>query len=115
MTATVLAEARAERRANALLERIRGASDTGQLALVQAIVLDHALGGAEFSANDFREVLPDGIPHGLLGAAIRGLAASRRIINTGRTVPSTSPATHGHRIAVYRLTGPGQEKGAPTW
>ncbi|ANZ17476.1 hypothetical protein O1L44_16390 [Streptomyces noursei] len=106
MSAAVRAEARAEQKANALLERIRKAADAEQLGLVQGIVLDHALGGVEFSANDFRDRLPDGVRHGLLGAAIRGLAASRTITNTGRTVPSTAPATHGHRIAVYRLTAP---------
>ncbi|MFB7630670.1 hypothetical protein ACFC0M_06950 [Streptomyces sp. NPDC056149] len=106
MSAAVTPESRAEREANALLERIRRAADAEQLGLVQGIVLDHALDGAEFSANDFRALLPDGVPHGLLGAAIRGLAASRSITNTGRTAPSTAPATHGHRIAVYRLTAP---------
>lgn len=110
MSAAAHAEARAERRANALLERIRDAADAEQLGLVQGLVLGHALGGAEFSANDFRDLVPDGVPHGLLGAAIRGLAASRAITNTGRTVPSTAPATHGHRIAVYRLTAPDHRK-----
>ncbi|MEW2580148.1 hypothetical protein [Streptomyces syringium] len=103
-----LAQFRAERRANTLLERIRAAAGADQLALVQALILDHAL-GAEFSANDFRDLLPDDLPHGLLGAAVRGLAASRTITATGRTVPSTSPATHGHRITVYRLTAAAEE------
>ncbi|WP_436319595.1 hypothetical protein [Streptomyces syringium] len=105
-------EFRAERGANRLLERIRAAADREQLALVQALILDHALTVEEFSANDFRDRLPADLPHGLLGAAVRGLAASRAITNTGRTVPSTSPDTHGHRIAVYRLTAPRQEAAA---
>ncbi|MFI9237801.1 hypothetical protein [Streptomyces sp. NPDC053079] len=104
-----LHEFRAERGANRLLERIRAAADREQLALVQALILDHALTVEEFSANDFRDRLPADLPHGLLGAAVRGLAASRAISNTGRTVPSTSPDTHGHHIAVYRLTAPHQE------
>ncbi|MFE7609226.1 hypothetical protein [Streptomyces celluloflavus] len=112
MSTAATVEGRAKRKANALLERIRQAADAEQLGLVQGIVLAHALDGAEFSANDFRDLLPDGIPHGLLGAAIRGLAASRAITNTGRTVPSTAPATHGHRIAVYRLTVPDHQKAA---
>ncbi|MEV4739813.1 hypothetical protein [Streptomyces sp. NPDC049555] len=99
-----LHEFRAQRGANDLLARIRAAADREQLALVQALILDHALTADEFSANDFRGCLPADLPHGLLGAAVRGLAASRAITNTGRTVPSTSPDTHGHRIAVYRLT-----------
>ncbi|MFI1799420.1 hypothetical protein ACH427_19015 [Streptomyces sp. NPDC020379] len=97
-----VAQVRAEQRANSLLERIRAAAGADQLALVQALILNHAQVQAEFSANDFRDQLAD-LPHGVLGAAVRGLAASRSITNTGRTVPSTSPDTHGHRIAVYRL------------
>ncbi|MEU3355253.1 hypothetical protein [Streptomyces sp. NPDC037389] len=99
-----LHEFRAERSANRLLDRIRSAADREQLALVQALILDHALTVPDFSANDFRERLPADLPHGLLGAAVRGLASSRAITNTGRTVPSTSPDTHGHRIAVYRIS-----------
>ncbi|WP_367129959.1 MULTISPECIES: hypothetical protein [Streptomyces] len=98
---------RAQRRANSLLARIRAAAGRDQLALVQELILDHGL--TEFSANDFRRRLPDGLPHGLLGAAVRGLAASGAITATGRTVPSTAPATHGHRISVYRITAaPGE-------
>ncbi|MGW2364954.1 hypothetical protein ACWCZ5_05155 [Streptomyces sp. NPDC001667] len=103
-----VAQVRAERRANSLLERIRSATGTDQLALVQALILDHARVQVEFSANDFRDQLPD-LSHGVLGAAVRGLAASRSITNTGRTVPSTSPDTHGHRIAVYRLPDEAEE------
>ncbi|MEU5417726.1 hypothetical protein [Streptomyces sp. NPDC020667] len=103
-----VAQVCAERRANSLLERIRSAAGADQLALVQALILDHAQGWVEFSANDFRDQLPD-LPHGVLGAAVRGLAASRSITNTGRTVPSTSPDTHGHRIAVYRLPDEAEE------
>ncbi|MCA6090966.1 hypothetical protein LE181_02095 [Streptomyces sp. SCA3-4] len=99
---------RAERRANRMLARIRAAAGRDQLTLVQALILDHGLMAEEFSANDFRPQLPD-LPHGLLGAAVRGLAASGAITATGRTVPSTSPATHGHRISVYRITAtPGE-------
>ncbi|MEH6373647.1 hypothetical protein V7793_04695 [Streptomyces sp. KLMMK] len=76
--------------------------------MVQALIVDHGLTRPEFSANDFRDLLPD-LPHGLLGAAVRGLAASGTITATGRTVPSTSPATHGHRISVYRITAAPEE------
>ncbi|MFI1798475.1 hypothetical protein ACH427_14150 [Streptomyces sp. NPDC020379] len=100
---------RAQRRANRLLARIRAAAGRDQLTLVQELILDHGLTVGEFSANDFRRQLPDDLPHGLLGAAVRGLAASGAITATGRTVPSTSPATHGHRITVYRITAaPGE-------
>ncbi|MEU2514331.1 hypothetical protein [Streptomyces syringium] len=105
-------EFRVQRGANDLLARIRAAANREQLALVQALILDHGLSADEFSANDFRDRLPADLPHGLLGAAVRGLAASRAITNTGRTVPSTSPDTHGHRIAVYRLTAAQAETAA---
>ncbi|GAA0423708.1 hypothetical protein [Streptomyces luteireticuli] len=112
MTSTVrLAEFRAERSANALLARIRAASASEQLVFVQALILDHALAEEEFSANDFRDALPD-LRHGILGAAIRGLAASGHIVNTGRYVPSTLKTTHGHRIAVYRLASAGTMRAA---
>ncbi|MEU3350238.1 hypothetical protein [Streptomyces sp. NPDC037389] len=103
-----VAEFRAERRANRLLQRIRAAASRDQLRLVQALILDHGLTQPEFSANDFRDLLPD-LQHGLLGAAVRGLAASGAITATGRTAPSTSPATHGHRISVYRITAAPEE------
>ncbi|MDT0451852.1 hypothetical protein [Streptomyces hesseae] len=106
--AVQLDQFRAERRANRMLARIRAAAGRDQLSLVQALICDHGLTVGEFSANDFRLQLPD-LPHGLLGAAVRGLAASGAITATGRTVPSTSPATHGHRISVYRVTAaPGE-------
>ncbi|MBQ1164640.1 hypothetical protein KBZ21_42445, partial [Streptomyces sp. A73] len=57
----------------------------------------------EFSANDMRELLPD-LAHGHLGAACNALRASGVIEHTGQYVPSTSPTTHGHPIAVWRLS-----------
>ncbi|MBQ1164556.1 hypothetical protein KBZ21_41995, partial [Streptomyces sp. A73] len=41
--------------------------------------------------------------HGHLGAAFNALRASGVIEHTGQYVPSTSPTTHGHPIAVWRL------------
>jgi hypothetical protein len=53
-----------------------------------------------------RDLLPE-LGHGYLGAAINSLRTGRIIEHTGRMVPSTSPATHGHRLAVWTLTEQG--------
>lgn len=52
------------------------------------------------SANDFRDELPD-IAAGVLAGTLRGMSRSY-LIHTGQYVPSTAPATKGHRVAVYR-------------
>ncbi|MBQ1165193.1 hypothetical protein KBZ21_45215, partial [Streptomyces sp. A73] len=41
---------------------------------------------------------------GHLGAAFNALRASGVIEHTGQYVPSTSPTTHGHPLAVWRLS-----------
>ncbi|WP_301126819.1 hypothetical protein [Streptomyces cacaoi] len=61
----------------------------------------------EFSANTVREQLPE-LAHGHLGAAIKGLERGGIIEPTGVWVPSTSAATKGHRVAVWRLTARGR-------
>ncbi|MDX3033925.1 hypothetical protein [Streptomyces scabiei] len=60
----------------------------------------------EFSCNDLRDVLPE-LGHGFLGAAINALRNAGIIAHTDRMVPSTQASTHGHRIAVWKLTGKG--------
>ncbi|MER7046727.1 hypothetical protein [Streptomyces jumonjinensis] len=59
-----------------------------------------------FSANDLRTLLPE-MGHGYLGAAIKALQAGGIIRPTGAMVPSTSPATKGHRLTVWTLTARG--------
>lgn len=71
--------------------------------LVEQAVLHFGLLHYEFSCNQLREVLPE-LGHGYLGAAINSLRGGGIIEHTGRMVPSTSPATHGHRLAVWTLT-----------
>ncbi|MFD8545573.1 hypothetical protein [Streptomyces sp. NPDC059649] len=71
--------------------------------LVQQAVFAFGLTRDTFSANDLRDVLPE-LSHGLLGAAINGLRQGGVIEHTKQYVPSTSPATHGHPIAVWRLS-----------
>lgn len=100
----------AERHATAekdlLLADIAGQSEWSQF-LVEQAVLAVASARGEASANDLRDLLPE-LGHGFLGAAITALRSGGVIAHTGRTVPSTSPATHGHRLAIWALTSKGR-------
>lgn len=75
--------------------------------LVEQAVWRYGLEHGEWSANDLRDVLPE-MGRGFLGAAINSLRGSGLIEHTGRVVPSTSPATKGHRLAVWTLTAKGR-------
>lgn len=88
-----------------LLTDIADQSSWDQFLVEQAVL---AVGRARgtFSANCLRELLPE-LGHGFLGAAINSLRCGGVIEHTGRAVPSTSPATHGHRLAVWQLTAKG--------
>lgn len=91
---------------NTTLEQIVQA-DTWDRFLVEQAVFHFGLACDEWSANDLRDVLPE-LGHGYLGAAINSLRTARIIAHTGQMVPSTSPDTHGHRIAVWELTDKGR-------
>jgi hypothetical protein len=101
-----VAERLASTEKDALLDTIARHSEW-DLFLVERAVLHFGTVNAEFSCNDFRDVLPD-LGDGLLGAAINSLRTAGIIAHTGRMVPSTSAATHGHRIAVWTLTAKGR-------
>ena len=96
----------AERLASAekdmLLTDIAAQSEWSQFLVEQAV---YAFGLAHdtFSANDMRDLLPE-MGHGFLGAAINSLRQGGVIEHTRLYVPSTSPATHGHPVAVWRLS-----------
>lgn len=92
---------------DAHLADIVRASTWNRLLVEQAVWL-LGLERGEFSANDARDLLPE-LGHGFLGAAINGLRNSGLIEHTGRVVPSTSPATKGHRLAVWQLTAAGRQ------
>lgn len=79
--------------------------------LVEQAVYAFGLANATFTANDMRTVLPE-MGHGFLGAAINALRSGGVIEHTGNSVPSTSPATHGHRLAVWQLSARGREVAA---
>ena len=71
--------------------------------LVEQAVFYFGLANDTFSANELREVLPE-LGHGYLGAAIGALHRGGITEPTGDLVPSTSPATKGHGIHVWRLS-----------
>lgn len=82
-------------------------ADTWDRFLVEQAVFAYGLANATFDCNQLREVLPE-LGHGYLGAAINSLRTAHIIAHTGQMVPSTSPDTHGHRIAVWELTDKGR-------
>lgn len=85
-----------------LLDQINAQSEWSQFLVMQAVL---AFGQQHdtFSCNQMRDVLPE-LGHGFLGAAINALRTGGIIEHTGQYVPSTSPATHGHPISVWRLS-----------
>lgn len=100
-----VAERHAAAEKDFLLEEIADQSSWDQF-LVEQAVLTFGRHHTDFSCNDLRDVLPE-MGHGFLGAAINSLRTGGIIAHTGQAVPSTSPATHGHRLAVWALTGKG--------
>jgi hypothetical protein len=85
-----------------LLAEIAKSDEWSQFLVMQAVL---AFGTAHdtFSCNQLRDVLPE-LGHGFLGAAINALRQGGVIEHTGQYVPSTSPSTHGHPIAIWRLS-----------
>lgn len=96
----------AERLASAdkdmLLADIAKSSEWSQFIVEQAVYA-FGLANDEFSANDLREVLPE-LGRGFLGAAFNALRMGGVIEHTGQYVPSTSPATRAHPVAVWTLS-----------
>lgn len=101
-----VAERHAAAEKDLLLADIADQSSWDQF-LVEQAVLTFGRHHTDFSCNDLRDVLPE-MGHGFLGAAINSLRTGGIIAHTGRAVPSTSPATHGHRLAVWHLTAKGR-------
>lgn len=97
-----VAERLASAEKDVLLERIADQSEWSQFLVMQAVLVFGEQHDT-FSCNQLRDVLPD-LGHGFLGAAINALRTGGVIEHTGQYVPSTSPATHGHPIAVWRLS-----------
>ncbi|MGW1154534.1 hypothetical protein ACWD45_25020 [Streptomyces rubiginosohelvolus] len=105
-----VAERHAAAEKDLLLEDIADQSAWDQF-LVEQAVYAVALNEQTFSCNLLRELLPE-LGHGFLGAAINAMRQGGLIEHTGQYVPSTSQATHGHPIAVWRLSIKGSEVAA---
>lgn len=101
-----VAERLASTEKDALLADIVKQSKWSQF-LVEQAVFTFSLTYGTVSANDLRDVLPE-LGHGFIGAAINAMRTAGVIAHTGRMVPSTSAATHGHRLAVWELTDKGR-------
>lgn len=97
-----VAERHAAAEKDLLLEDIANQSSWDQF-LVEQAVFAFGLINDTFSANDLRDVLPE-LGHGFLGAAFNSLRQGGVITHTRHYVPSTSPATHGHPVAIWRLS-----------
>ncbi|MGK5730222.1 hypothetical protein [Streptomyces sp. URMC 124] len=74
--------------------------------LVEQAVFAFGLERDTFSCNDIRDKLPEQ-GNGFLGAAVNALRGAGIIEHVGM-VPSTSGPTHGHRIALWRLSAKGR-------
>ncbi|WP_434744602.1 hypothetical protein [Streptomyces sp. A-14] len=105
-----VAERHAAAEKDLLLADIANQSSWDQF-LVEQAVYAVALNEDTFSCNLLRELLPE-LGHGFLGAAINAMRQGGLIEHTGQYVPSTSQATHGHPIAVWRLSIKGSEVAA---
>jgi hypothetical protein len=101
-----VAERLASTEKDALLDDIAKHSQWDKY-LVEQAVLHFGERYITFSCNQIREQLPE-LGSGFLGAAINSLRTAGIIAHTGRYVPSTSAATHGHPIAVWTLTAKGR-------
>jgi len=96
---TLAEQVAADARDKTLAQLVRQASSWDRKVVAQAVLIwmrDHDT----VSANDLRDELPD-VAGGVLPGVLRGMSHNY-LIHTGTYVPSTSPRTKGHPIAVYR-------------
>lgn len=96
---TLAEQVAADARDKTLAQLVRQASAWDRKVVAQAVLIwmrDHDT----VSANDLRDELPD-VASGVLPGVLRGMSHNY-LIHTQTYVPSTSPRTKGHPIAVYR-------------
>ena len=96
------AEQRAAAVRDATLEDLLAAAWPWDVDRVKEVVLAVARERGEVCANDIRKLLEERL-HWLIGPAFNSLTHQNGpLVNTGRRVPSTSRATKGHGVSVYR-------------
>jgi hypothetical protein len=96
---TLAEQVAGDARDKTLAQLVNQASAWDRRVVAQAVLIwmrDHDT----VSANDLRDQLPD-VAAGVLPGVLRGMSHNY-LIHAGAYVPSTAPATKGHRIAVYR-------------
>lgn len=95
-----IAEAETER--DRAFARLDAADYRDETKDVLAAILDAACRLSEFSANDCRAAMPDGVNTNRIGRAF-ALAQEAGWIEFVRLTKSSDVGTHGKRINVYRL------------
>lgn len=105
------------RQVRELLDELAAGVSDWDWALVRQAVLVVGLWKAEFSANDFRDLLPESAQR-VVGLVIRQLPFRRHgallrkattVDGYPKTVPSTAASTHGKHLQVWTLTPVGRE------
>ena len=86
---------------DAALDRVERSSREWQRAQVDDVLDELIRRGLPFSSNDARPLLPADVRPALAGARFLAAAKAGRIVRCGY-VPSTSPRTHGHPVAVWQ-------------
>ncbi|TGB11581.1 hypothetical protein [Streptomyces sp. MZ04] len=96
---TLAEQVAGDARDKTLAQLVRQASAWDRNVVAQAVLIwmrDHDT----VTANDLRDLLPD-VAGGVLPGVLRGMSHNY-LIHTRTYVPSTSPSTKGHPVAVYR-------------
>jgi hypothetical protein len=92
----------AERQRDQALAAVEAGTDAWTRIVIDQAIIGHAEIHGTVSANDFRDLLPEIGDRSKIGTRMRALATSKRLIWV-TSEPSTSAATHAHRIGRYRL------------
>lgn len=92
---------------NDLMAMIYAAIPDWDRDLVEDVVVSFGSDGQPFSANDFRDLLPESA-HRHIGAVLNSMSARRpaAIVPVGE-VRSTAASTHGKPVMVWRLAEAG--------
>ena len=82
------------------INQVEAHVDDWQRDAIDELIRLFAWRGIQFSANDIRPLLPDGIRPALVGARFLNASRTKQIRKVGYT-PSTDKATHAHVVALW--------------